>query len=76
VLFDDVTRGWVSFNDADLVGLPLRITLTKSAGKWRIELKRRDRTEVVIIHSLLWRVFAEIARSGKHKANIKSIVLL
>lgn len=51
VLFDDRdARLGVKFNDADLIGLPLRLTLTKkSLVNGGVELKRRDRDEVTII---------------------------
>jgi prolyl-tRNA synthetase len=51
VLFDDRdVRLGVKFNDADLIGLPLRITLTKkSLENGGIELKRRDSSESKII---------------------------
>ena len=51
VIFDDrdVSLG-VKFNDADLIGLPFRITLSKkSLENGGIELKRRDRCKSEII---------------------------
>jgi prolyl-tRNA synthetase len=51
VLFDDRdARLGVKFNDADLIGLPLRLTLTKkSLENGGVELKRRDSSEATII---------------------------
>jgi prolyl-tRNA synthetase len=51
VLFDDrrATPG-VKFADADLIGLPLRITVAdRSLAQGGVELKRRDRTEKTIV---------------------------
>jgi prolyl-tRNA synthetase len=51
VLYDDreETAG-VKFNDADLLGMPIRLTLGKrSLKEGGVECKRRDRTEKVIV---------------------------
>ena len=51
VLFDDrrATPG-VKFADADLIGLPLRITVAdRSLAQGGVELKQRDRTEKTIV---------------------------
>jgi len=51
VLFDDreETAG-VKFNDADLIGIPIRLTLGKrSLKEGGVEFKRRDRAEKVIV---------------------------
>jgi prolyl-tRNA synthetase len=51
VLFDDrqATPG-VKFNDADLIGLPLRITVgNRSLAQGGVELKRRDQSEKRIL---------------------------
>ena len=51
VLFDDrkATPG-VKFNDADLIGLPLRITIgDRSLAQGGVELKRRDRADKRIV---------------------------
>jgi prolyl-tRNA synthetase len=65
VLFDDRdARLGVKFNDADLIGIPLRLTLTKkSLENGGIELKRRDATDAVIIplDTAVTRIQAEIA---------------
>jgi prolyl-tRNA synthetase len=47
VLYDDRTASaGVKFNDADLIGIPLRLTLSKrSAKEGRIEAKWRDSAE-------------------------------
>ncbi len=51
VLYDDRDeRAGVKFNDADLIGLPLRITLSKkSLEKGGVELKRRDSGEIDLV---------------------------
>lgn len=65
VLYDDRDeRVGVKFNDADLIGLPLRLTLSKkSLEKGGVEMKRRTDSESVIITSadVLSRVQAELA---------------
>jgi prolyl-tRNA synthetase len=51
VLFDDrkATPG-VKFNDADLIGLPLRVTVgDRALSQGGVELKRRDRTDKAIV---------------------------
>lgn len=51
VLYDDreETAG-VKFNDADLLGMPIRLTLGKrSLKEGGVEIKRRDRTDKVIV---------------------------
>jgi len=51
VLFDDrAETAGVKFNDADLIGIPIRLTLGKrSLKEGGVELKRRDRTEKEIV---------------------------
>jgi prolyl-tRNA synthetase len=51
VLYDDrEERPGVKFNDADLIGCPLRLTVSKrSIEQGGVELKRRDRSEKVIV---------------------------
>ncbi|MGD2216191.1 MAG: proline--tRNA ligase [Gemmatimonadales bacterium] len=51
VLYDDrEVSGGVKFNDADLIGLPLRLTLgRRSLQEGGVELKRRDREERQIV---------------------------
>jgi len=51
VLFDDrEERAGVKFNDADLIGLPLRLTIgKKSLEKGGIEMKRRASSESAIV---------------------------
>lgn len=51
VLFDDRDRSpGVKFNDADLIGLPLRVTVARRGLKQQsVELKRRDRKERELI---------------------------
>jgi prolyl-tRNA synthetase len=81
VLFDDRdARLGVKFNDADLIGLPLRITLSqKSLEKGGIELKRRDRSEVIMVDldTAVTRIQQEIADLwAEHKANVRTNVIL
>lgn len=46
VLIDDRDeRAGIKFKDADLLGIPLRLTFGKSVAEDQIELKRRDRSE-------------------------------
>jgi len=64
VLFDDrdETAG-VKFNDADLLGIPIRLTLGKrSLREGGVELKRRDRDEKIIVPlgDVIVRIRAEI----------------
>jgi prolyl-tRNA synthetase len=64
VLFDDrdETAG-VKFNDADLLGIPIRLTLGKrSLKEGGVELKRRDRDERIIVPlaDVVARIRAEI----------------
>lgn len=64
VLYDDRDeRAGVKFADADLIGLPLRLTVSaKSIGKGGIELKRRDSkdAEIVAESDLLARLRTEM----------------
>jgi prolyl-tRNA synthetase len=64
VLFDDRNeRPGVKFMDADLIGLPLRVTVgDKSLNKGGAELKRRNNKEsvVVALSELVERVRIEI----------------
>jgi len=64
VLYDDRDESpGVKFADADLIGLPLRLTVSaKSIGKGGVELKRRDQKEFEIVAEadLIGRVRAEI----------------
>jgi prolyl-tRNA synthetase len=50
-LFDDRDESpGIKFNDADLIGVPLRLTVSdRSLKNGGIEYKRRDNTEKVII---------------------------
>ncbi|PTG55938.1 proline--tRNA ligase [Staphylococcus chromogenes] len=51
VLYDDrQERAGVKFNDADLIGLPLRIVVGKNASDGIIEVKRRDNGEKEDVH--------------------------
>ncbi|CAG0935529.1 prolyl-tRNA synthetase [Thermoflexales bacterium] len=64
VLYDDREESpGVKFNDADLIGIPLRVTVAaKSLAKGGVELKRRDqpKPEIVTEADLVARVQAEI----------------
>ncbi len=65
VLFDDRDeRAGVKFNDADLIGMPLRLTVSKkSLEKGGIEMKRRSSSESVIVplSDIISRVQSELA---------------
>ena len=46
VLYDDrKERAGVKFNDADLIGLPIRVVVGKNAAEGIVEVKRRDTGE-------------------------------
>jgi prolyl-tRNA synthetase len=51
VLYDDRNeRPGVKFNDADLIGIPLRLTVGKRAlDKGGVELKRRDSKDITVV---------------------------
>lgn len=81
VLFDDRSESaGVKFADADLLGMPLRITLGKrSLKEGGAELKRRDRPDKVIVPlaELAARVRAELAAlEAEVAAEVSSPVLL
>ena len=65
VLYDDREESpGVKFNDADLIGLPLRLTVSERALKaGGVEFKRRDRAdkEIVPLHLLSARIDQELA---------------
>ncbi len=70
VLFDDrrVTPG-VKFADADLIGLPLRVTVSeRSLARGGVEIKRRDRAETRLVaeSELVDALRAEL--EGMHKS--------
>lgn len=51
VLYDDrKERAGVKFNDADLIGLPLRIVVGKNAAEGIVEVKRRDTGDSEDVH--------------------------
>ncbi|MBI5974905.1 proline--tRNA ligase [Staphylococcus canis] len=51
VLYDDrKERAGVKFNDADLIGIPVRVVVGKNAGDGIIEVKRRDTGESNDVH--------------------------
>jgi prolyl-tRNA synthetase len=64
-LYDDRDESpGVKFNDADLIGLPVRLTVSERALKaGGVELKRRDRAEkeIVPLDEVLFRVKTELA---------------
>jgi prolyl-tRNA synthetase len=64
VLYDDRDESpGVKFNDADLIGIPIRITVSaRSLAKGGVEMKRRDQSETEIVResSLLSRLQMEI----------------
>ncbi len=50
VLLDDrEERAGVKFKDADLLGIPLRLTFGKHAGEGKVELKRREAAEPELV---------------------------
>ncbi|MCX7671545.1 MAG: proline--tRNA ligase, partial [Anaerolineae bacterium] len=69
VLYDDrAETAGVKFNDADLIGIPIRLTLGKrSLKEGGVELKRRDRDDrgIVPLADAVARVRAEIAALQK-----------
>lgn len=51
VLYDDrKERAGVKFNDADLIGLPVRVVIGKNAAEGIVEVKRRDTGESEDVH--------------------------
>lgn len=51
VLYDDrKERAGVKFNDADLIGLPVRVVVGKNAAEGIVEVKRRDTGECEDVH--------------------------
>ncbi len=64
VLYDDRNESpGVKFNDADLIGIPIRITVSaRSLAKGGVEMKRRDQSETEIVResSLIARLQTEI----------------
>ncbi|WP_047503621.1 proline--tRNA ligase [Staphylococcus sp. ZWU0021] len=51
VLYDDrKERAGVKFNDADLIGLPVRVVVGKNAAEGIVEVKRRDKGESEDVH--------------------------
>jgi len=76
VLYDDREESpGVKFNDADLIGIPLRLTVSaRSLKKGGVELKHRRGTETAIVHpdEILGRIEAEISAL---KAEIASKVV-
>jgi prolyl-tRNA synthetase len=65
VLYDDRNESpGVKFNDADLIGIPIRITVAaKSLAKGGVEMKRRGEatTEIITENSLVERLRTEIS---------------
>lgn len=68
VLFDDRDESpGVKFNDADLIGLPLRITVSERAlGQGGVEMKLRSRPEKEVVphEAMIARAGSEIAAMG------------
>lgn len=78
VLYDDRDeRAGVKFNDADLIGLPLRLTMSKrSLENGGVEYKRRDSDDrsIVPVDDILAHVKAEIeAMTQKILANVTEV---
>jgi len=69
VLYDDRDESpGVKFADADLIGIPVRLTVSaRSLGQGGVEMKRRDRKELEIVaeSDLIARLQAEIASMFK-----------
>ncbi|HSS98371.1 MAG TPA: His/Gly/Thr/Pro-type tRNA ligase C-terminal domain-containing protein, partial [Terriglobales bacterium] len=70
VLFDDRDeRAGVKFNDADLIGLPLRLTVSKkSLEKGGVEMKQRAGGDSIIIplDEVVFTVRAELDKLWEH----------
>ncbi|NLF36802.1 MAG: proline--tRNA ligase, partial [Clostridiaceae bacterium] len=49
ILDDRNERPGVKFNDADLLGIPLRVTIGRNAKDGLVELKKRSEKEVSLI---------------------------
>ncbi len=78
VLFDDrnVSAG-IKFADADLIGIPYRIVLSKrSMAAGGVEIKRRgeEESKVVPLHQIMEHVSLVIHKKKKEKGEIKSRV--
>ena len=58
ILDDRKERAGVKFNDMDLIGIPVRITVGKKVEEGQIELKerRKDETELVEISAVVERI--------------------
>ncbi|MCK5241308.1 proline--tRNA ligase [bacterium] len=52
LLDDRDERAGIKFKDADLIGIPLRLTFGKSVAENKIELKRRDQKEAELVPRL------------------------
>lgn len=64
VLLDDRDeRAGVKFNDADLIGIPLRITVGKKAADGIVELKKRNEKQA-----------SDVAVSEVNQAFLKSLL--
>lgn len=78
VLYDDRDeRAGVKFNDADLIGLPLRITVSKrSLDAGGVEFKRRDRdqAEIVPLAEIITKIQSELATM--HKAIAANVIVV
>jgi prolyl-tRNA synthetase len=74
VLFDDRTEtAGVKFNDADLIGLPLRVVVSKRSLKnGGVELKWRGRKEsrIVPVHEAVPTIHAEIRNGLQERASL------
>ncbi len=67
VFYDDREESpGVKFNDADLIGIPIRITVSsRSLAKGGVEMKRRDQSKTEIV--------AEASLAGRLKQEIQSL---
>ncbi len=67
VLMDDrIERPGVKFKDADLIGLPIRVTIGKKAADGILEVKLRNSSETFEIHKAeLLATIAQLLKSGE-----------
>jgi prolyl-tRNA synthetase len=49
ILDDRNERAGVKFNDADLLGIPLRVTVGRNAKDGMVELKKRNEEQAVLV---------------------------
>ncbi len=72
VLLDDrEERAGVKFKDADLIGIPIRITVGRNASEDKVELKKRSDIEALVLSSeeVLKRTFEEVSSQKQVLSN-------